>query len=214
MKLYIDEMLTDVDVSKISIMENSPLSLDRIIQNTVSSCKDISHTPTRFRKHFHLSLIAAILVVLLATTALAATIAGYLKTVNIEYQVSENGEILPLEVPDLGITLSVSNISSTGLQITSSVETSKTIGTISAGSQYYLEMQTESGWSVVPMLYEHEWQWDNQNVDGVQYSWSIDWTNIYGELTPGSYRIQKPFTITFNDGVVKTYFISKEFVVG
>lgn len=213
MKLYLDEMLTDVDISKISIMDNNPLSLDRIIQNTISRCKDISYTPTHFRKHFHLSLIAAILVVLLATTALAATISAYLKTVNIEYQVSENGEILPPEVPDLGITLSVSNVSSTGLQITSSVETSKTIGTISAGSQYYLEMQTDSGWSIVPMLYEHQWQWDNQNIDEVQYSWHIDWTIIYGELAPGSYRIQKPFTVTSSDGVVKTYFISKEFIV-
>ncbi len=214
MKLSLDEMLTDVDASQIPITEKSPLSLDRIIQNTISNCNDYSRAPTDFRRRFHLSLVAAILVGLLATTALAATISAYLKTVNIEYQVSDDGEILPPEVPDLGITLSVSNVSPTGLQLASSVETTKTVGTISAGSQYYLEVQTDSGWLVVPMLYEHQWQWDNQKIDGAQCSWHIDWTSIYGELTPGSYKIQKPFTVTSNDGVVKTYFISKEFIVG
>lgn len=214
MKLSLDEMLTEVDASHIPVIEKSPLSLDRIIHNTISNCNDYSHTPTHFRRRFHLSLVAAILIGLLATTALAATIAGYLKTVNIEYQVSDDGEILPPEVPDLGITLSVSSVSPTGLELTSFIETAKDVGTISAGSDYYLEMQTDSGWLVVPMLYEHQWQWDNEKISGVQYSWNIDWTSIYGELAPGSYRIQKPFTVTSNDGAVKTYCISKEFIIG
>lgn len=214
MILYLDEMLTDVDASQITITGNNPLSLDRIIQNTIFKCNDYSRAPTRFRRRFHLSLVAAILVGLLATTALAATIASYFKTVNIEYQVSDDGVILPPEVPDLGITLSVSNVSPTGLQLTSSMETMKSVGTISAGSSYYLEVQTDSGWLVVPMLYEHQWQWDNQEIDGEQRTWHIDWTSIYGELAPGNYRIQKPFTVTSNDGVAKTYFINEEFIVG
>lgn len=214
MILYLDEMLTDVDASQITITGNNPLSLDRIIQNTISNCNDYSRAPSHFRRRFHLSLVAAILVGLLATTALAATIAGYLKTVNIEYQVSDAGEILPPEVPDLGITLSVSNVSSTGLQLTSSVETMQSVGAISAGSGYYLEVQTDSGWLVVPMLYGHQWQWDNQKIDGDQHTWHIDWTIIYGELAPGNYRIRKPFTVTSNDGVVKTYFINEEFIIG
>lgn len=214
MTLYLDEMLTDVDASQITITGNNPLSLDRIIQNTIFNCNDNSRALTHFRKRFHLSLVAAILAGLLATTALAATIAGYLKTVNIEYQVSDNGEILSPEVPDLGITLSVSNVSPTGLQLTSSVDTAKTVGSISAGSQYYLEVQANSDWLVVPMLYEHQWQWDNKKIDGDQYTWHIDWTSIYGELAPGSYRIQKPFTITSNDGEAKIYFINEEFIVG
>ena len=213
MILSLDDMLTDVDASHIPVIEKSPLSLDRIIQNTISNCNDYSRTPIHFRRRFHLSLVAAILIGLLATTALAATIAGYLKTVNIEYQVSDDGEILPPEVPDLGITLSVSSVSPTGLELTSFIETAKDVGTISAGSEYYLEMQTDSGWLVVPMLYENQWQWDNEKISGVQYSWNIDWTSIYGELAPGSYRIQKPFTVTSNDGAVKTYCISKEFII-
>lgn len=214
MKLSLDEMLTDVDASHITVIEKSPLSLDRIIQNTISNCNDYSRTPTHFGRRFHLSLVAAILIGLLATTALAATIAGYLKTVNIEYQVSDDGEILPPEVPDLGIVLSVSSVSPTGLELTGFIETAKDVGTISAGSEYYLEMQTDTGWLVVPMLYEHQWQWDNEKINSDQYSWNIDWTSIYGELAPGSCRIQKPFTVTSNDGEVKTYCISKEFIIG
>lgn len=213
MKLYLDEILTDVDTSHIPVIEKSPLSLDRIIQNTISNCNDYSRTPTHFRRCFHLSFVAAILIGLLATTALAATIASYLKTVNIEYQVSDCGEILPPEVPDLGITLSVSSVSPTGLTLTSFMETAKDVGTISACSAYYLETQTDSGWLLVPMRYEHQWQWDDEKINGVQYSWDIDWTNIYGKLAPGSYRIQKFFAVTSNDGTVKTCFISKEFII-
>ncbi len=214
MKLFLDEMLTHVDASQIPITENSPLSIDRIIQKTISNCSAHSHTPAHFRRCLHLSFVAAILVGLLATTALAATIAGHLKSVRFEYQVSDDGEILAPEVPDLGITLSVSSVSPTGLKLTSLMETVKDIGTISAGSDYFLEMQTDSGWLAVPMLHEHQWQWDNEKMNGVQYSWNIDWTGIYGELAPGSYRIQKPFTVTFKDGAVKTCFISKEFIIG
>ena len=213
MKLYLDELLTDMDASQIPITDNSPLSLDRIIQKTVSNCNGLMQDPAHYKKRFYAFLIAAILVGLLITTALAATIAGYLKTVNIEYPVSDDGVILPPEAPDLGITLSASNVSPTGLQLNGSVEVREYVGTISAGSDYYLEVQTDRGWLAVPMLYEHRWQWDNQKLGGAQCTWLVDWTGIYGELAPGNYRVRKPFTVTSNDGAVKTCFLSAEFIV-
>lgn len=214
MKFYLDELLTDINVSQIPLTENNPLSLDRIIQKTISQCNAFAPASTHYRRHFPLSLVAAILVGLLATTTLAATISGYLRTVDIEYQVSEDGEILSPEEPDLGITLFVSNASPNGLVLSCSLDTTTSSRIVSAGSQYYLEMQTDSDWLVVPMLYEHQWQWDNQKIDGNQHSWHMDWTSLYGKLSPGNYRIQKPFTVTSNDGVVDTYFISEEFIIG
>ena len=213
MKLSIDELLTDVDASHVTVIEKSPLSLDRIIQNTISNYCDRSRTPTHFKRRFHLSLVAAILVGLLATTALATAIAGYIKTVSFELQVSDAGEILPPEVPDLGISLSVSSVSPAGLKLTCFMEKVETVDVISAGSEYYLEMQTDSDWPVVPMLYEHQWQWDAEKLNGDNHSWNIDWTGIYGELAPGSYRIYKLFTVTFIDGEIHSYFFSKEFII-
>lgn len=214
MKLALDELLTYVDASQIRISEKNPLSPDRIIQNTISRCNVYPHERTHCRRRIYLLLTAAILVGLLAATALAATIAESMKTVTIEYQVSDEGEILSPEVPDLGIRLSVSNVSPTGMDLTGSVGTTRAAETICAGSGYYLEAQTDSGWEAVPMLCEHQWQWDDQKLDGGQYLWQIDWTDIYGALASGRYRIQKGFTVISDDGTFKIYFICEEFILG
>lgn len=125
MKLDLDELLTYVDASQIRISQKSPLSPDRIIQNTISRCNGYPHERTHYRRRIYLLLTAAILVGLLAATALAATIADSMKTIAIEYQVSDEGEILSPEVADLGIRLSVSNESPTGMDLTGSVGTDK-----------------------------------------------------------------------------------------
>lgn len=213
MKLFLDEMLTDVDASLIPISEKHPLSLDRIIQNTISNCEDSSRAPNHFRRHLHLSLAAAILVGLLAIGALATPLIGHLKTVQIEYPVSDDGNIVSPELPDLGIALSVAQASPIGLELTVSVETVKNNASISAGSDYYLEMQKGDSWMVVPMLSEHQWQWDSRKIDADPHTWQIDWTGIYGVLAPGSYRIQKSFTVTSDDGAAKTYFIGESFII-
>lgn len=64
------------------------------------------------------------------------------------------------------------------------------------------------------MLCEYQWQWDDQKLDGEQYLWHIDWTDIYGALAPGRYRIQKRFTVTSDDGAFRIYFICEEFILG
>ncbi len=215
MKLFLDELLTDVDASQIPITEKSPLSLDRVIQKTISNCNEDSHTSAHVRRRFPFALVAAILVGLLATTVFGSTFAGYhLQTVTFEYEVSEDGEILGPVIPDVGITLSVSSVSPTGLELTGFVEPARDIDTIYAVHDYYLEMQTDGGWLAVPMPHEQRWHWNGMKVEGGPCFWKIDWTSRYGALAPGNYRIQQPFAVTFDDGSLELYFISKAFVIG
>ena len=90
MKLYLDELLTDVDVSQIQITEKHPLSIELIVEHTLAACQDAA--PVRGKKRLPVALVAAIVVGLLATTALAVTTSVYhLKTVSLEYPVSEQG---------------------------------------------------------------------------------------------------------------------------
>lgn len=213
MKLSIDELLTNVDASDVKIVERSPLSLDRIIQTTISNCNDHSSSPTRFAKRLHLFFVAATLIGLLASTALAETIVVYLESVDIEFQVSEDGKILPTEIPNFGITFSVSNVTPRGMLVTYFVERGKFTGTVSTGSGYYLEIKTDNGWTVVPKHYEPHWFWDNIELDEGQYCWNIDWTDIYGELQSGNYRIRISVSVTTADGEVKLYFPYEEFLI-
>lgn len=213
MKLYFDELLTDVDVSQIQIAEKHPLSLEHIVEHTLTACQDAA--PAHRKKRLHFVLVAAIVVGLMATTALAVSTSIYhLKTVSYEYPVSEQGEILPPEDPDLGITLSLSDISPTGLCLTAAVEPRKSIKRISAYNGYALEVQRSDRWEFVPTVHEHPWQWDDAPTDADRWTWQIDWENIYGSLAPGRYKIEKAFCITFADGTNELYFVSKEFVIG
>ena len=213
MKLYLDELLTDVDVSQIQITEKHPLSLELIVEHTLAACQDAA--PARGKKRLPVALVAAIVVGLLATTALAVTTSVYhLKTVSLEYPVSEQGEILPPEDPDLGITLSLSDISPTGLCLTAAVEPRENIEGISAYNGYALEVQRSDGWAFVPTAHEHPWHWEDAPTDAECWSWQIDWKTIYGSLAPGRYKIDKAFCITFADGTSELYFISEGFVIG
>lgn len=219
MKFYLDEMLADVDASQIPITDNHPLSLDRIMKKTISGCNAFPPISTQRRMGFRLSLAAAILAGLVVTTALAATVSdSYMQTVTVTYPVSEDGQILPHKASDPGITLSVSDISPTGLCLTGSIETTKPGGAVYAVGGYFLEVQTDGLWQTVPLLYAHHWQWEPQRIDGSQHTWQIDWTAIYGELPPGCYRIQKYFAVAESEEEEITqssqcYFVGAVFII-
>ncbi len=214
MKLSLDEMLTDVDASQIPITEKSPLSLDRVIQKTISNCSKDAHAPTHLRRRFPFALVAAILVGLLATTALAATFTGYhLQTTTFFYEVSEDGKVLGPVLPDVGITLSISSVSPTGLEFTSFMEPAEGVEAIYAVHDYYLETQTDGGWVAVPMCYERRLHWNGMKMGGTPCFSKMDWTSIYGELAPGNYRIQAPFAVTFENGSFELHWISKAFII-
>lgn len=215
MKLSLDELLTDADVSAICVAEDHPLSLDRIMHRTISKAN--GQAPARKRKRLSLPLIAAVTAALLATTVFAMNTSGYrLHTVNIEYEIDENGRIIRQEAPtepESGISLSVSDISPTGLNlICFPDDASDPEGCIITGD-YFLDIQTENGWEVVPAQNAAQLQAVRQNVSGESCTVHIDWSATHGELSPGTYRIRPGFEFAKSDNTFEVCFIGAEFII-
>lgn len=211
MKLSIDDLLTDADVSAICVAEDHPLSLDRVMQRTIS--KASGYAPTRRRKRLSLPLIAAVIAVLLAATVFAISTSGYtLYTVDIEYAVNENGQIIRPEEqskPEPGISLSISDISPSGLNLTCFMD-DESNAEICITSDFYLDIQTENGWEAVPA---NNVQVSKQSVSETPYTIYIDWSTTHGALSPGTYRIRQAFEFAKCDSAFEVYFIAAEFVI-
>ena len=89
----------------------------------------------------------------------------------------------------LGMYLSVSEVTDTGLTLTFTQSGGKVTGSLDMGSIYWVEQQTGEGWEQLP---EEPAAYTLQGYtfpleDSV--SFPLDWTNRYGALDPGSYRI-------------------------
>lgn len=94
-----------------------------------------------------------------------------------------------------GITLSVKNVTSTGLTILCTQSGGEAMGELQTGSWYILERLTEAGWTEVewaPQEYDVAWTAEAWIIpkDG-SVEWEVDWEWLYGELSPGTYRIGK-----------------------
>lgn len=94
-----------------------------------------------------------------------------------------------------GITLSVENVTPTGLTLVCTQSGGTPTGELQTGSWYILERLTEEGWTEVewvPQKYDVAWTaeaWMIPKEDTVE--WKVDWEWLYGKLSPGTYRIGK-----------------------
>lgn len=97
--------------------------------------------------------------------------------------------------PQWGITLTVENVTPTGLTIVCTQSNGEPTGELQTGSDYILEQLTEGAWKKVDYLsQEHEIAWTAEaylipTEDTVK--WEVNWEWLYGELSPGQYRIGK-----------------------
>ena len=80
-------------------------------------------------------------------------------------------------------------------------------GELSVGAPYSLDMFNGAKWIVCDTLIpEEEIAWTMELYliqEGGSAEWDVDWTTLYGELQPGSYRISKHF---MDDASENTYF--------
>lgn len=94
---------------------------------------------------------------------------------------------------NLGITLSVENVTSTGLTLVCIQSGGEPTGSLQTGSEFKLEVLENGEWMAVPYL--------NDNIAWTaiahlipmedSISWEINWERLYGELSEGTYRIKK-----------------------
>ena len=103
--------------------------------------------------------------------------------------------------PDWGITLSVENVTSTGLTLVVTQSGGEPTGNLQTGEAYRLAVLEGATWEVVEELPLPEGV-DGRGWNAIAYhiptedstEFEINWEWIYGELPSGKYRLIKNFT--------------------
>jgi len=127
-----------------------------------------------------------------------------LQTVFSIWKVDENGEVLggasfpqPIEPEkaDWGITLSVKDVTPTGMTLVCSQSGGEITGELECGSDYSLLVNSNGVWNAVPYLVD-EVAWTSEAYcipmnDSTEFE--LKWERLYGELPAGTYRVVKGF---------------------
>lgn len=99
--------------------------------------------------------------------------------------------------PDYGLQVTAKDVTNKGLTLEFKQSGGNPTGILQTGSDYSIEKKTDGYWGVVKtIIEENEICWEDIAYeipnDGM-FVMGIDWSNIYGELESGTYRIRKPF---------------------
>lgn len=102
-----------------------------------------------------------------------------------------------------GLSLSVENVTPTGLTLVCTQSGGEAIGDLRTGSYYSLIVQEEDGWYRVPYLIPEDkvvWTMQAYNLSDNTVKWDIGWEWLYGKLPSGTYRILKTITDEGGEG--------------
>lgn len=84
--------------------------------------------------------------------------------------------------------------------------------TVHTDNEYWIERKTDSGWEPVEMITEPEWESASYTLGHGMYTMTfVDWSELYGPLPGGSYRMGKRFEMV--TGGVKTCIGYAEFEI-
>lgn len=103
------------------------------------------------------------------------------------------------ERADWGLTLTASDVTPTGLTLTFAQSGGQPTGSLQYGSNYWLERKDGEGWTQRSDILEPgvNLAWTDEAymipMNG-QTSWEVDWSWLYGQLSPGHYRVGKKVT--------------------
>ena len=127
-----------------------------------------------------------------------------LQTVFSIWKADENGGVLsgtsfpqPIEPEkaDWGITLSVKDVTPTGMTLVCSQSGGEITGELECGCDYSLLVNSNGVWNAVPYLVD-EVAWTSEAYyipmnDSIEFE--LKWERLYGELPAGTYRVVKGF---------------------
>lgn len=125
----------------------------------------------------------------------ANTEEGYQLYELIDHSATQDPQI---EQTKWGITLYVENASPAGLTLVCAQSGGIPTGRLQTGSFYRLTIWSEGSWQDYPFLEKNSdvaWEAKTYSIpleDSV--TWEIQWTDLYGELPAGTYRIYKTIT--------------------
>lgn len=91
-----------------------------------------------------------------------------------------------------GIVLSATDISNTGLTLVCSQNGGEITGKLQTGEKYWLEEKVDGQWQELSIPEKPVWQDEAYTIETQNLTqWDIQWTNLYGTLSQGEYRIGK-----------------------
>lgn len=99
------------------------------------------------------------------------------------------------EVSDVwGVNLTVKDVTPTGLTIVCTQSGGENVAELNTGSFFVLEQERDGQWEECEVVVVGDYAftaeaWMIPMADSVE--WEIDWEWLYGELSPGTYRIGK-----------------------
>ena len=116
---------------------------------------------------------------------------------------------------DWGITLSAENVTRDGMTLVCRQNGILQPGELMTGSPFRLEKQVGGIWQEVPKLQDAIFTMEGWLIEaGGSYRWDVDWSWLYGSLTPGNYRIGKDVSLTQKPGDSMNQSYYAEFTIG
>lgn len=126
---------------------------------------------------------------------------------------SESSSVQTAEDP-WGLTLSVKDVTPTGLTLVITQEGGSPTGTLQYGSDYTLEVEQGGTWQIVPDIVDGNFAWDGMaylvTMDG-ETEQAVDWDWLFDPLSPGHYRLSKEFMDFRDTGDYDTQLYEIEF---
>lgn len=116
-----------------------------------------------------------------------------------------------------GITLTVENVTPSGVTIKCTQSGGEPTGELNTGSWYSLETWTqENGWKEMPYVIDGEFAWTSEGwiiPMNDSCEWEVNWEWLYGQIPAGKYRIGKEIVDFRGPGDYDKAIYYAEFVV-
>lgn len=113
---------------------------------------------------------------------------------------------------DFAIELFAENVTAKGLKLVCVQSGGDVKAELYTEARYVVQKETDGAWEDLQYIMDDEPGWDAVayivNING-ETSWDVDWSQLYGELSAGHYRISKRFTV--GNGLSTTVYA--EFVI-
>lgn len=95
----------------------------------------------------------------------------------------------PPESYDLGITMTVENLTPTGCTLKVTQSGGEITGEVSCGCDFWVEQQNDGQW--VSLGNDFDWTAEGYTLTGHTEAFVLNWEHMYGTLPEGTYRVGK-----------------------
>ena len=140
-----------------------------------------------------------------------------IEKVNNESSANNDAADLDHKQEEWGATLSVKNVTASGLTIVCEQSGGDNVSELNTGSYYVIQKRTETGFvnvEYLPHEYDIGWTMEAWIIPlNSTTTWDVNWEWLYGKLEPGEYRIGKEISNFKGPGDFDQEIIYAHFIV-